>query len=146
MSLIRYNPTAKATPWFDFDRFFAGFDRPFGTPATRPANDWAPAVDIYEDDKAITLTADLPGIEEKDLDVRVDDGTLTIKAERKFEDEEKKDNYHRVERRYGSFQRVFTLPETVDAEGIKANYDKGALKLTIPKVEVPSKERVIPIQ
>ncbi len=143
MSLIRYNPTT-INPWFDFGRFFADFDRPMPA-ATRPSG-WTPAVDVYEDDKAITLTADLPGMEEKDLDVRVDDGTLTIKGERKFADEEKKDNYHRVERRYGSFQRVFTLTETVDAEAIKANYSQGALKLTLPKVEVPSKERVIPIQ
>ena len=146
MSLIRYNPTANVTPRFHFDRFFADFDRPLGTPARRSSSEWSPAVDIYEDDKVITLTADLPGIEEKDLDVRFDDGKLTIKAERKFEEADKKDNYRRVERRYGSFQRVFTLPETVDAEAIKANYDKGALKLTLPKVEVPSKERVIPIQ
>ena len=144
MSLIRYNPT-KLTPWFDFDRLFADFDRPLG-PATRTPSEWAPAVDIYEGDKAITLTADLPGMEEKDLDIRVDDGTLTIKGERKFEDEERKENYHRVERRFGSFQRVFTLPDTVDADAIKANYDKGALKLTLPKVEVTSKERVIPVQ
>lgn len=146
MSLTKYNPRGM-TPWFDFDRFFDDFDRGFGvTPRRGEARAWAPAVDIYEDDKEIVVSADLPQMEEKDLDVRVEDNHLHIQGERKFENEENKDNYHRVERRYGSFQRTFALPDTVDAEKIEAKYDKGVLKVRLPKVEKPANARAIPIQ
>jgi HSP20 family protein len=146
MSLIKYTPTGM-TPWFDFDRFFDDFDRGFGlAPTTRETRGWAPAVDIYEDEKEIVVSADLPEMEEKDLDVRVEDNHLIIKGERKFENEEKKENYHRVERRYGSFQRTFALPDTVDADNVEANYDKGVLKVHLPKVEKPVNARAIPIK
>ena len=77
-----------------------------------------PAVDVYEDDKKVVLKLEVPGIEEKDLDVRVENHTLTVKGERKFEKEEKEENFHRIERRYGSFYRAFTLPSTVDTENV----------------------------
>ena len=144
MSLIRYNPTG-LTPWFDFDRFFEGFDPGFGLTRSNGEKAWSPAVDIYEDEKEIVIKADLPDVEEKDIDVRVDDGRMTIKAERKFENEEKKDNYHRVERRYGSFARTFALPETVDAEKIAAKYNKGVLKVTMPKTAKAKSVRTIPV-
>ena len=144
MSLIRHTPRAMA-PWFDLERMFDDFDRGLGTPA-RAERGWAPAVDIYEDEKSIVLSADLPEMNEKDLDIRVEDNHLTIKGERKFEDEEKRENYHRIERRYGSFERIFALPDTVDAEHIKAAYEKGVLKVTLPKVEKPSKARTIPVK
>ena len=145
MALTRYNPRGGMTPWFDVDRFFDDFDRSFGLSRTGQAREFAPAVDIYEDDKEIVVSADLPAMEEKDVDVRVENNHLTIKGERKFENEEKKDNYHRVERRYGSFQRTFALPENVNAEKIKAKYDKGVLKVHLPKVEKPNNTRQIPI-
>lgn len=107
---------------------------------------WAPAVDIYEDEKAITLKAELPDMEEKDLDVSVEDGHLTIKGERKFENEEKKENFHRIERRYGSFERTFALPDTVDADNVTAKYDKGVLKVVAPKVERPKNARTIEVK
>ena len=75
----------------------------------------------------------MPGIDEKDIDVRVENNTLTVHGERKIEKEEKEENYRRVERQYGSFTRSFTLPQTVDAESVSANYDKGVLKITLPK-------------
>ena len=135
MSLMRYNPRG-LTPWFDFDRFFEDFDRGLALgPSRTEARAWVPAVDIYEDEKEIVVSADLPEMDEKDLDVRVEDGHLIIKGERKFENEEKKENYHRVERRYGSFQRTFALPDTVAADKIEAKYDKGALKVHLPKAE-----------
>ncbi len=81
---------------------------------------FVPAVDIYEDDKKVMLKLEVPGIEEKDLDVSVENNTLTVKGERKFESEEKEENFHRIERRYGSFFRAFTLPSTVDTENVKA--------------------------
>ncbi len=94
---------------------------------------FVPAVDIYEDTKKVVLKLEVPGIEEKDLDVRVENNTLTVKGERKFEKEEKEENFHRIERRYGSFYRAFTLPTTVDAEHIAANYHAGVLKLELSK-------------
>lgn len=144
MSLIRYTPRAM-TPWFDFDRFFEDFDPGVGLMA-KGEKTWSPAVDIFEDEKEIVIKADLPDVKEEDIDVHVEDGQLTLKGERKFEHEEKKDNYHRVERRYGSFQRTFGLPETVDAEKIAAKYDKGVLKVTLPKVEKPKNARTIPVK
>src|SRR5712672_3654360 len=94
---------------------------------------FAPAVDIYEDEHTITLKLDVPGVEEKDIDVRIQDNTLTVHGERKIEKEEKEENYRRVERQYGSFTRTFNLPTTVDAEKVSANYDKGVLKISLPK-------------
>lgn len=94
---------------------------------------FVPAVDIYEDSKKVVLKLEVPGIEEKDLDIRVENNTLTVKGERKFEKEEKEENFHRIERRYGSFYRAFTLPSTVDAEHINANYNAGVLKLELSK-------------
>ena len=144
MSLIRYNPRGM-TPWFDFDRLFEDLEPGFGLTRSSGEKAWSPAVDIYEDEKEIVIKADLPEVKEEDIDVRVDDGQMTIKAERKFENEEKKDNYHRVERRYGSFARSFALPETVDAENIAAKYDKGVLKVTLPKTEKPKNARTIKV-
>ncbi|HUN85081.1 MAG TPA: Hsp20/alpha crystallin family protein [Terracidiphilus sp.] len=94
---------------------------------------FVPAVDIYEDAQKVVLKLEVPGIEEKDLDVRVENHTLTVKGERKFEKEEKEENFHRIERRYGSFYRAFTLPSTVDSENVKANYNAGVLKLELQK-------------
>ena len=94
---------------------------------------FAPAVDVYEDEHSITLKIEVPGIEEKDIDVRIENNVLTIHGERKFEKEEKEENFRRVERQYGSFTRSFTLPTTVDAENIQANYDKGILKIELAK-------------
>ena len=145
MSLVRHTPQGM-TPWFDFDRFFEGFDQPFGVTPWKANGGYTPAVDIYEDEKAIVLTADLPAMDEKDLDIRVENGHLSIKGERKFENEAKKENYHRVERRYGAFRRTFALPDTVDAEHIAAKYDKGVLKVTLPKVEKPNTARSIPVK
>ena len=92
-----------------------------------------PAVDIYEDEKRIVLKLEVSGIPEKDLDVTVENNTLVVKGERKFEKEEKEENFHRIERRYGSFSRAFTLPTTVETENIDAKYENGVLKLELKK-------------
>ena len=97
------------------------------------AANFVPAVDIHEDAENLVLKIEVPGIEEKDLDVRVEDHTLTVKGERKFEAEEKEQNFHRIERSYGSFFRAFTLPSTVETENIKAGYNAGVLKLELKK-------------
>lgn len=94
---------------------------------------FVPAVDIYEDARKIVLKLEVPGMEEKDLDIRVENNTLTVKGERKFEKDEKEENFHRIERRYGTFYRSFTLPSTVDTENVQANYNAGILKLELNK-------------
>jgi HSP20 family protein len=94
---------------------------------------FVPAVDIYEDAKKVVLKLEVPGMEEKDLDIRVENNTLTVKGERKFEKDEKEENFHRIERRYGTFYRSFTLPSTVDTENVQASYGAGILKLELNK-------------
>ena len=94
---------------------------------------FVPAVDVYEDPQKVVLKLEVPGIDEKDLDIRVENHTLTVKGERKFEKDEKEENFHRIERRYGSFFRAFTLPNTVDTENVAASYNAGVLKLELAK-------------
>jgi HSP20 family protein len=94
---------------------------------------FAPPVDVYEDEHNITLKIEVPGIDEKDIDVRIENNTLTVHGERKFEKEEKEENYRCVERQYGSFTRTFTLPTTGDPEQVQADYDKGVLKIKLTK-------------
>ena len=94
---------------------------------------FSPAVDVYEDEHTVNLKIEVPGVDERNLDIRVENNTLTVHGERKFEKEEKEENFRRVERQYGSFTRSFTLPQAVDAENVSANYDKGVLKITLPK-------------
>jgi HSP20 family protein len=94
---------------------------------------FAPPVDVYEDEHSVTLKIEVPGIDEKNIDVRIEGNVLTVHGERQFEKEEKEENFRRVERQYGTFTRTFTLPTTVDAEKVSANYDKGILKIALPK-------------
>jgi len=97
------------------------------------AGAFVPPVDIYEDEHSIQLKLEVPGIEQKDLDVKVENNILTVSGERKFEKEEKEENFRRVERRYGSFTRSFTLPNTVNAEDVSADYNNGVLKIRLGK-------------
>jgi HSP20 family protein len=92
-----------------------------------------PPVDVYEDEHHLTLKAELPGIDPKHVDVRVENNILTIRGERKFEKEEKEENFHRIERRYGTFTRSFTLPNTVNPDSVKADYENGVLKIEFEK-------------
>jgi HSP20 family protein len=94
---------------------------------------WAPAVDIYETENELVVKADLPDVNEKDLDIRVENNMLTIRGERKFEQKVKEENYLRIERTYGLFSRSFGLPNTVNTEGIKAEYKNGVLSVELPK-------------
>ena len=116
----------------DLDRLFEGS---FGELArgSQLWNTWNPAVDVYEDEHNVTLKIEVPGIDEKDIDVRIENSTLTVHGERKYEKDEKEENYRRIERQYGSFTRSFTLPTTVDTEKVSANYEKGVLKITLAK-------------
>lgn len=96
---------------------------------------WTPAVDIYETENSLVVTAEIPGVSEKDIDVRIENNQLVIKGERKFEKETKEENYHRIERIYGNFYRSFSLPNTVDHEKVKAEYKNGVLKIVLGKKE-----------
>lgn len=105
---------------------------------------WAPAVDIYETENELVLKADLPDVNENDLDIRIESNILTIKGERKFEEKVKEDNYLRVERTYGSFSRSFSLPSTIDSSSVKAEYKNGVLVVELPK-RAESKPRQVKI-
>ena len=94
---------------------------------------FVPPVDVYEDENTIQVRMEVPGIEEKDIDIRLENQVLVVRGERKFEKEEKEENFHRIERRYGSFTRSFTLPATVNPEDVTADYDKGVLKIRLAK-------------
>src|SRR5689334_5215524 len=97
------------------------------------AGTFVPLVDVYEDEHNLVLKLEVPGVEEENLNIEWENNVLTVKGERKFEKEEKEENFHRIERRYGSFARTFRLPNTVEGEKAEAHYDKGVLKVTIPK-------------
>lgn len=112
------------------------FDESFGTPREEVASRaWTPAVDVYEDEDSFLIKVELPEINREDVKVNLNENTLSISGERRVENEDKRDNYHRVERSYGQFYRSFTLPPNVNAEGINAQFKEGVLRLTLPKKE-----------
>src|SRR5271166_6325393 len=132
--LTRWDPFREFVTIQDrMNRLFRDSYAPEGHDQSLTTSAFAPPVDVYEDEHNVTLKIEVPGIDEKDIDVRIENNTLTVHGERKFEKEEKEENYRRVERQYGSFTRTFTLPNTVDAEKVSANYDKGVLKIALPK-------------
>ena len=94
---------------------------------------FVPPVDIYEDEHKIVLNLEVPGLKQSDLDIQLENNVLSVKGERKFEKEEKEENFHRIERRYGSFFRSFTIPNTVNPESVKASYDAGVLRIELEK-------------
>ena len=106
---------------------------------------WPMRVDIREDENQVVIKSDVPGMEQKDIKVNIDNNMLTISGERKFDDEENKEKYHRVERAYGRFSRTFQLPNTTDAGKIQASYKNGVLEVTLPKLE-EAKPRSIQVQ
>jgi HSP20 family protein len=120
---------------------FNEFARPEGEEALAMGS-FLPPVDVYEDAQQLVLKLEVPGIKQQDLDVRVENQTLTVKGERKFEADEKQENFHRIERRYGSFVRSFTLPETVDTGAVKAGYDAGVLTISLAKKEAAKPKQV----
>lgn len=118
-------------PFRELASFFGSFE-PSGKDQLATGN-FVPPVDIYSDEQNLVLKLEVPGVNEEDLSVSVENNTLTIQGERKFEKEEKEENFHRIERRYGSFSRTFKLPSTIDAEKVEASYEKGILKITLGK-------------
>ncbi len=148
MTLIRWNPVRDVTAWNpvsdmtseflnmqrEIDRMF---DRFRGGVADEGYNGgtFLPAVDIVERQNDFTIKAELPGVKKEDVKITLQNGTLTIRGEKKHEEEKKGENLHRVERSYGAFQRSFTLPNSVSSERVEASYDNGILTVTLPKVE-----------
>ena len=134
MPLMRFSPSTELEEFPVGLRLFQdSVSRLFSEPSNRP---WSPAVDIFETEHELVLKADVPEIEMKDIDVQVENGTLTLKGERKFEQEQNGRGYHRIERGYGSFVRAFTLPDSVDVDKVKAEYKSGVLTVTLAKKEV----------
>src|SRR5216683_6258173 len=115
------------------NRLFRESYSPEGPEEALTTTNFAPPVDIYEDEHTITLKMEVPGIDEKAIDVRIENTTLTVHGERKFEKEEKEENFRRIERQYGSFTRSFTLPSSVDVGQVSADYNQGVLKISLAK-------------
>jgi HSP20 family protein len=144
-------PVTKYSPFVtnEFDEFPAGLrvfqdslSRLFSEPASRP---WSPAVDIFETENELVLKADMPDVDPKNVAIQMENHTLTLKGERKFESENNGKGYHRIERSYGKFVRAFSLPDTVEGDKVKADYKNGVLTVTLPKKEV-AKPRTINVE
>ena len=135
MNIIKYDPFRELRGLHDeMSRLFSGVVPPGqGDEFTRGA--WSPNVDIFEDADKLIVEAELPGMDRDDFEVNVENNVLTLKGERKFEKKTEGDNYHRVERAYGSFTRQFTLPQSVTAEGATADFENGVLRIALPKRE-----------
>ena len=132
--LTRFQPYREFSTLQDrINRVFRESYSGAGQDESLTTSSFSPAVDVYEDEHTTTLKIEVPGIDEKEIDIRLENNTLTVHGERKIEKEEKEENYRRVERHYGSFTRNFSLPTTVDSEKVSASYDKGVLKITLPK-------------
>ncbi len=139
------------TPWrpFEFDRIRMEMDRPWdsfleGRPVRRVEDDreWLPSVDVSETKNDLGIKAELPGLDPKDIDISMNNGYLTIKGETKNEKEEKDENYHLIERSYGSFTRSVRLPREVQSDKITASFKNGILKITLPKSEEAKKKEI----
>lgn len=132
-----------------FNSIFSEFARPLvsdsETEAAASMGSFVPAVDVYEDAQALVLHLEVPGVKQGDLDIRIENQTLTIKGERKLEANTKQENFHRIERRFGSFARTFTLPQTVDTEAVTASFDAGVLTVSLAK-KAEAKPRQVKIE
>src|ERR671930_101570 len=143
MSITRYDP------FRDLNTLQDGVNRLFSTNFSRSFADegiargaWTPNVDIYENKDEIILEAELPGMNREDFELTIENNVITLRGERRFEKKDETDNYHRVERSYGSFSRSFTLPPTVSGEGITAEYRNGVLRITLSKREEVKARRI----
>lgn len=134
MAITRWDPFRDVLALQNrMNSLFQDFTRGQGESDAITTAAFVPPVDIYEDEHKVVLKLEVPGMKQDDFDIRVENNTLTIRGERKFEKEEKEENFHRIERRYGSFYRAFTVPNTVNTENVAANYDAGVLKIELQK-------------
>jgi len=143
MSIVRYDPFRDLRSLQrEVNRLFTGnFGGGFDEEGIARGS-WSPNVDIYENKEQIVLEAELPGMKREDFDLTVENNTITLRGERRFEKTDEMDNYHRVERAYGSFTRSFTLPNTVSAEGATAEFQNGVLRVVLPKREETKARRI----
>lgn len=139
MPLIKYDPFELTDFPVGLRMFQDTMNRLLEPNTVRP---WSPAVDIFETENELVLKADVPEVELKDIDIQLENGTLTLKGERKFEQNHKEGGHHRIERSYGSFARSFTLPDTIDAEKVAADYKNGVLTVTLPKKEIAKPKQI----
>ena len=136
MAVIRWDPFRDLNTLQDrMNRLFNDAGRGWRDDEPAATTTWSPAVDIYETEGEIVVKAELPGMERKDITLNLENNILTIRGERRFVKETKDDNYHRIERSYGTFSRSFSIPTTVDEEKIRADYKEGVLKVALPKKE-----------
>lgn len=143
LTRIQRDPWSLMNQWHhDVERVFHGLEDRLSASGEVTEASWAPAVDIKEEDDAYVLRADLPGVDPKDIELHMEDGTLTLKGQRKSETTEEKDNYRRIERATGSLYRRFTLPDTADEENISATSVNGVLQVRIPKQEKVLSRRI----
>lgn len=135
MAIVRYNPFRELRAMQEqMNRLLdLSWNREPGEELTEGI--WQPPVDIFEDAESLIIKVELPGVDQKDIDVRIEDNTLILRGERKHDEEIKKENYHRIERFYGSFQRSFSIPGTIQQEKVQATCDKGVLTIVLPKKE-----------
>ena len=145
MAIVKWDPQRELRMMQEqMNRLFeSSRERSFGEPFEEGL--WQPPVDIYEDDREVVVKMELPEVDMEDIEVQIEDHTLVIRGERKLECEEKKQNYHRIERSYGLFRRTFALPATVDQEATRATCDRGVLKVVLPKKK-PSTPRQIEVK
>lgn len=148
MTLVRWRPTRDVFRFRnEMDSLFDDFMEQF--PARRDLGDrmWSPEVDVHETDNEVVIKAEIPGMDQKDVNITVKDNVLTLKGEKKKEEEVKEANYHRLERSYGTFARTFTLPSMVLADKASAKYKNGVLSITLPKTEeVKPKEIAVEVK
>lgn len=143
MNIVKYDPFRELRSLQDeMTRLFTGVMPASGNREEMTHGAWAPSVDIYEDKDRLILEAELPGMSREDFEISVENNVITLRGERKFEKKTEGDNYHRVERSYGSFTRSFTLPQTVTADGATADFDNGVLRVSLPKREETKARRI----
>src|ERR1700749_389827 len=134
MAIVRWDPFREVVSLQSrLNSLFQDYGRGQSDGEALNAASFAPPVDIHEDDQKLVLKLEVPGVKQDELDIQIEGRTLTVRGERKFSSEEKQENFHRVEHRYGTFARSFTLPNTVDAENVKATNDAGVLQLELAK-------------
>jgi HSP20 family protein len=138
MTILRWNP------FREIDSLQSQLQQIFDGADVAPSGGFIPPVDIYEDANHIVLTVEAPGLKQEDLQIQLENNVLTVRGERKFEQETKEKNYHHIERRYGSFARTFTLPTTVDADKVQASYDAGLLRIELGK-KAEAQPKQIPV-
>lgn len=139
MAIIKYSPFTDFESFPGLKAFEDTMSRLFAEPSARP---WVPPVDISENENELVVKADVPDVKFEDIHVNLENDTLTLKGVRKFEKASDKGGYHRIERSYGSFERSFTVPNTVDAEHVKADYKNGVLTVTLPKKETAKPRKI----